>query len=293
MTSLGIHYDRDYDVAMNQPITGSVLDRDYMRINVYPPPLHKGHARAESENRGKFYIPQTDTEWIQMVNNFNNGHQEMYYPARSLYQKPPGPKPVRSISANSYFDPFNLRTDVAGSIARDEINEMTRLQMQRAYQRACGKSTTGNRYRERSTKDLRESPGERHESPTVRTRTIPLTPRTAKSFISDNTSGYCTNEEENRTSPFPTQQGKQKPVLPNLSSPSKFPVNLPSRREAWYSAPFRPKIVKQSPPWRSLLNRRPQGVRANEGQLCPKYCRCCFEDTYDSNNKNVFKVDLK
>ncbi|XP_041452860.1 uncharacterized protein LOC121405933 [Lytechinus variegatus] len=292
MTSLGLHYDCDYDDEMGlPPITGGSLDRDFMRINVFPPPLQ---TRSSSETR-KFCIPQTDADWIQMVNRFNNGHQEMYYPSKSVYSKPPGPKPIRSISANSYFDPFTLRTDVSGSTkARDVENGMTRVQMERAYQRACAKSTAGARYRELPSNYLREFPRDQQRIPILRTSTMPFVPRYANSSTSE--SGYCTGDETKKASTcLASQQREQNSVRPNpLSSPSssrRADGNLPSKREAWYSAHYRAKIIKQSPPWRSLLNRRPQGMRAS-GELCPKYCRCCFKDTYDSSNKNIFKIDL-
>ncbi|XP_033628843.1 uncharacterized protein LOC117291314 [Asterias rubens] len=61
---------------------------------------------------------------------------------------------------------------------------------------------------------------------------------------------------------------------------------------AWYSAPNRQKVVRKSPPWRSLMNRRPQGVRSDKTNLCPYHCRCCFNEVNDTEGSSVYKLDL-
>ena len=61
-------------------------------------------------------------------------------------------------------------------------------------------------------------------------------------------------------------------------------------RYGWYKAASRSKIVHSSPPWRSLMNRRPQGLR-DQQQLCPHFCRCCFNKTNAQEGSSVYRLD--
>ena len=61
---------------------------------------------------------------------------------------------------------------------------------------------------------------------------------------------------------------------------------------AWYSASNRQKVVRKSPPWRSLMNRRPQGLRSDKNNLCPYHCRCCFNEVNENEGSSVYKLDL-
>ena len=73
----------------------------------------------------------------------------------------------------------------------------------------------------------------------------------------------------------------------------RFSNAKPIGRTGWFSPRNRSKIVKSSPPWRSMLNRRHEGLRAKES-LCPNHCRCCFnyyEITKEENS--VYRLDYQ
>ncbi|XP_071478940.1 uncharacterized protein [Diadema antillarum] len=278
-----LQYKNDYHLTIDHPMTESIVDRDYMRITVHPQPLL---ARNPSGRRN-YFMPQCETEWIQMVNKLNDG-QGTYHQS-TTYVKP-GVYPSRSISANSYFDPYALGSNSSLNITARTLNLSSRRQMQRAYERACRSTIRGDKSRasSASVRDL-DSYGDRVNTPSLTTRLATMSSR-AKSVCSERSS--CSSSTTNTD----FSSGHSSPEKPTYVLPRPPPVKMPkvaampSKREAWFSAPYRSRIVRQSPPWRSLLNRRPEGVRASGG-LCPNHCRCCFEATYDTNNKNIYKVD--
>ena len=273
----------------NQPtFDGFPIVQDYnMRITVHPQPL----IARNTSGRRNYFMPMCETEWIQMVNKLDRGQSTQSSARGSAYVKSRA-NFVRSVSANSYFDPYSLRANASNYAphAQQPANPMSRPQMQRAYERVCSQTSTG-KHRVRalsiSSKSERLS-DDRDDHPLLVTRSAPLISRSTVAAI--NQSG-CSYSRKSAMGDIPEKETPSTPAFLNQKS-QKTAGNLPSRREAWYSTPFRSRIIKQSPPWRSLMNRRPQGLRAS-GDLCPNHCRCCFEASYDTNRKNTYRIDLK
>ncbi len=63
-------------------------------------------------------------------------------------------------------------------------------------------------------------------------------------------------------------------------------------RGGWHSASKKGRIVRSSPPWRSLLDRRSHGLREKE-DLCPNYCRCCFNKLAQREESSFYRLDEK